>query len=81
MDSTNSTAAPGTSAPTVVCGASAAGVHQAREAVRAFTAGLHPPPDQAVTDTLALVVCELVTTHCATAEASTRCDSPPIPTH
>ncbi|MEU0086200.1 ATP-binding protein [Streptomyces sp. NPDC006274] len=61
MDSTGTTPVPVTPAPTVVRGASAAGIHRAREAARAFTARLHPPPDQALTDTLALVVCELVT--------------------
>ncbi|MGW0778527.1 ATP-binding protein [Streptomyces sp. NPDC002835] len=61
MDSTDTTPAPETPAPTMVRGAGAAGIRRAREAARAFTARLHPPADQALTDTLALVVCELVT--------------------
>ncbi|WP_434587586.1 ATP-binding protein [Streptomyces sp. A5-4] len=47
--------------PTVVRGDSAAGIHQAREAARAFTDGLNPAPGPDMADTLVLVVSELVT--------------------
>lgn len=47
--------------PTVVRGDSAAGIGQARQTARAFTARLIPAPDPDMAHTLALVVCELVT--------------------
>jgi hypothetical protein len=81
MDSTNLTAAPEKPAPLVVRGASTAGIHRAREAVRAFAARLHPPPDPAVTDTLPWSCVNSSPTHCATAAVSTRFSSPPTSTH
>jgi anti-sigma regulatory factor (Ser/Thr protein kinase) len=47
--------------PTVVRGDSAAGIRQARQAVRAFSGHLAPAPDRDLVDSLVLVVSELVT--------------------
>ncbi|MEN8655585.1 ATP-binding protein [Streptomyces sp. 21So2-11] len=45
----------------MVRGDSPAGIHQARQAARAFTDGLNPAPGPDMADTLVLVVSELVT--------------------
>lgn len=52
---------PSVPAPTVVRGASPAGVQRARHAARIFADGLTPAPDSAAADSLVLVVSELVT--------------------
>ncbi|MEW1691866.1 ATP-binding protein [Streptomyces sp. NPDC091265] len=61
MNSTTIAVAPRHSAPTVVRGAGADSIHQAREAARAFTDSLTPAPDPASADALILVVSELAT--------------------
>ncbi|MFD4117551.1 MULTISPECIES: ATP-binding protein [Streptomyces] len=62
MNSTTITTTPTPPAPAVVVrGDSAAGIHQARQAARAFTDRLSPAPGPDMADTLVLVVSELVT--------------------
>ncbi|WP_328318220.1 ATP-binding protein [Streptomyces sp. NBC_00388] len=61
MNSTMSTITPAAPTPTVVRGNSSDSIHQAREAVRAFSDGLSPAPDPASAEALVLVVSELAT--------------------
>jgi anti-sigma regulatory factor (Ser/Thr protein kinase) len=61
MTSTTITITSTPPAPTVVRGDSAAGIRRARQAVRIFTDRLSPAPHPDTTDTLLLVVSELVT--------------------